>query len=233
MIQFFANPRSTYDAGNSCSCCCEMFKMTPGETNLLEIVYAQWTVPMAFKGITKNTAFDLIKLSPDTPVELLHVEPAEETATAGVELNGTLIPSATGPDGADLTWSPLPLYGPKNGTFDLNPDGTYDYTPSSGFTGTEIIYYEVSDGFNKVTGSLAIAVGNVPEQLTHAPAALSVLTSRRSIEPHRDALRVPIMAAPDAVQGTHYRLVVRQEAMDCDGGKFYHMSCYDIVIGKC
>lgn len=232
-IYFIANARGTIDSGNSCGCCCEVFKLTPGETNLLEINYSAWTIPMAFKGITKNTSFDLIQLSPPTPAGLLAVQPVEEQTAIGVPLSDSLDGFATGPVGSTFTWSPLPLYGPKNGTFVLNADGSYVYTPASGFNGLEVIYYEVSDGFNKVTGTLAIAVGTVAPQSSHAPAPLVIETNRRNYALDRDTLRVPVTANPDAVQGTQYRLTIRQEGMDCDGGKYYHMSCYDIVIGKC
>lgn len=233
MLYFIANPRGTIDQGNSCGCCCEVFKVTPGETNLLEINYSAWTIPMAFKGITRNTEFDLVQLTPPTADGLLTLSPAELDATPGATLADTLAPFATGPVGVTLAWSPLPLFGAKNGTFELLSDGSFTYTPRTGFTGLEVIYYEVSDGFNKVTGTLAISVGTVAEQLSHAPAPLVVETNRRGYALDRDTLRVPVTANPDAVQGTHYRLTIRQEGMDCDGGKYYHMSCYDIVIGKC
>lgn len=233
MLYFIANPRGTIDSGNSCGCCCEVFKLTPGETNLLEINYSAWTIPMAFKGITRNTEFDLVQLSPDTPDGLLAVTPGEAQTPVGVPLTSSLDTFATGPDGVTLTWSPLPLFGAKHGTFSLNSDGSYTYTPGAGYTGTEIIYYEVSDGYNKVTGVLAIAVGTVPEQLTHPPAAIVIETNRRGYDLHGDKLRVPVTANPNAVQGMQYRLTIRQEGMDCDGGKYYHMSCYDIIVGKC
>jgi hypothetical protein len=233
MLHFTANPRDTIVSGNACGCCCELFKMTPGETNLLEINYIAWTATMALRGLTTNTAFDLVKLSPDIAPDLLRVTPAEVTANPGAEITGDLTTSTVGPTNVTYKYFPLPLFGPKNGTFVLAQDGTYTYTSNAGYIGTDVIYYEVSDGYNRVTGTLAIAVGAVPQQLTHAPAPLFLETSRRSYLPDRDTLRVPVTASPDAVQGTQYRLTVRQEAIDCDGGKYYHMSCYDIVIGKC
>lgn len=233
MLYFIANPRGTFDQGNSCGCCCEVFKITPGETNLLEINYSAWTIPMAFKGITRNTEFDLVQLSPPTPDGLLKVTPAEFATALNVPLVDSLASFATGPSGVTLAWTPLPLFGATHGDFVLQGDGSFTYTPATGFNGTEVLYYEVSDGYNKVTGSIAIAVGTVAPQLAHAPAPLEIETFRRGYDLSRDTLRVPVSAHPDAVQGTQYRLTIRQEGMDCDGGKYYHMSCYDIVIGKC
>lgn len=207
--------------------------MTPGETNMLAVNYAAWVIPMAFKGITANTWFDLEQLSPATVSPPISVTPVETTATAGVEASGDLSGFATGADGAELTWFPMPLYGPNHGDFSLNSDGTWTYTPNAGYKGTEVLYYTVSDGFNKVVGTLAIAVGDVPAQLTHAPAPLYVTVARKKINPDLQMMEVPITAAPNAVVGTQYRLTVRQEAIDCDGNTFYHMSCYDVRIGKC
>lgn len=235
MFYFIANPRDGMAGGSSCGCCCETVSMTPGETNMLSVNYSAWVIPMAFNGITVNTWFDLERISPEPTAGNTAIiwTPAEATAIAGVEATGDLTANATGPEGATLTWFPMPLYGPNNGDFVLNSDGTWEYTPNAGFKGTEVIYYTVSDGYNKVVGTLAIAVGNPPAQLTHAPAPLSVLSSRKQIVYDRQTMNVPLAAAPDAVPGTRYRITVRQEAIDCDGNKYYHVSCYDVVIGKC
>lgn len=36
--------------------------------------------------------------------------------------------------------------GPSNGTLNLNPDGSFDYTPNAGFSGTDSFTYYVNDG---------------------------------------------------------------------------------------
>ena len=52
-----------------------------------------------------------------------------------------------------LTVNTTPLSGPSNGTLTLNPDGSFTYTPTSGFSGTDSFDYEISDG----NGGTAIA----------------------------------------------------------------------------
>ena len=46
-------------------------------------------------------------------------------------------------------------------------------------------------------------------------------------------LRFPVAISPGAKVGDIYRLTIRAPAMDCDGTTYYHVSCYDITIGKC
>jgi large repetitive protein len=54
---------------------------------------------------------------------------------------------------------------PLNGTLVSNGNGTYDYTPNTGYCGTEILAYQVSDGSTTITDYLTITVvciNNVP-----------------------------------------------------------------------
>lgn len=65
--------------------------------------------------------------------------------------------------------------GPANGTLSLSPDGTFTYTPSDGFAGTDSFTYAVSDGALTDTATAAItvnAVGGDPVAL--APSSCPV-----------------------------------------------------------
>ena len=59
-------------------------------------------------------------------------------------LTGSLTDLVSDPDGDVLSFSVV--NNPANGTLVLNPDGTYTYTPESGFAGTTSFTYEVCDG---------------------------------------------------------------------------------------
>ena len=48
------------------------------------------------------------------------------------------------PDGNPLT--AILVSGPSNGSLTLNADGTFNYTPNSGFTGTDSFTYKANDG---------------------------------------------------------------------------------------
>ncbi len=52
--------------------------------------------------------------------------------------------TATGTSGHSLT--PAVVTGPAHGTLTLNPDGSFSYSPVSGFNGTDSFTYDVSDG---------------------------------------------------------------------------------------
>ena len=45
--------------------------------------------------------------------------------------------------------------GPSNGAASVNPDGTIQYTPNPGFSGTDTFEYTISDG----SGATATATG--------------------------------------------------------------------------
>src|SRR5690606_41230992 len=50
----------------------------------------------------------------------------------------------TDPNGDPLTAQLVD--GPANGTLVLNPDGSFTYTPDTGFSGTDSFTYQASDG---------------------------------------------------------------------------------------
>ncbi|EDM72350.1 RTX toxins and related Ca2+-binding protein [Roseobacter sp. AzwK-3b] len=52
----------------------------------------------------------------------------------------------------------------ENGTVTVNDDNSLEYTPDPGFFGTDIITYEISDGFgNTDTGEVTVEVEEVPD----------------------------------------------------------------------
>ncbi len=63
----------------------------------------------------------------------------------GKTAKGNLLSNDTDPDGDDLVINKTPVSGPSNGNVVINPDGTYEYTPNDGFTGTDSLVYEVCD----------------------------------------------------------------------------------------
>ena len=77
-------------------------------------------------------------------------------------------------DGDTLSFS-VPVSGaPQHGSVTVNPDGSYTYTPSANFNGTDSFTYTVSDGKGgTTTGTIAIDVAAVNDGPTTAGGAAS------------------------------------------------------------
>ncbi|MGQ1889253.1 Calx-beta domain-containing protein [Thermophagus sp. OGC60D27] len=61
-------------------------------------------------------------------------------------LNGSsLLANDSDPNNHELTINTTPITPPENGTLEINPDGTFTYTPNEGFAGTDSFDYEVCD----------------------------------------------------------------------------------------
>jgi VCBS repeat-containing protein len=77
---------------------------------------------------------------------------------------------------------------PAHGTVTVNPDGTFTYTPSAGYSGPDFFTYTVSDGALQDTGMVSIAVTpslpviqppplpGPPAPVTPPPASVTKLT---------------------------------------------------------
>ncbi|MDB9707976.1 Ig-like domain-containing protein, partial [Planktotalea frisia] len=74
----------------------------------------------------------------------------------------------TDPDGDPLT---VTVATAPNGTVTINPDGTLDYLPDPGFTGTDTITYTITDGISgSDTATVPVTVGTpVPGNLPPEP----------------------------------------------------------------
>ncbi|MCF8459258.1 MAG: tandem-95 repeat protein [Flavobacteriales bacterium] len=60
-------------------------------------------------------------------------------------VSGDMLGNDSDPDGDNITINTTPYSNPTNGTVVINPDGTFDYTPNNGFTGTDVFSYLLCD----------------------------------------------------------------------------------------
>jgi len=67
-----------------------------------------------------------------------------------IKVSGNVLTNDSDPEGDVLTINTSPAIPPTYGTVVINTDGTYTYTPNSGFSGTDIFVYEVCDNGNPV-----------------------------------------------------------------------------------
>ena len=79
-------------------------------------------------------------------------------------IEGDLLANDSDPDGDDLTV--IGNTDPANGTVTVNPDGTFTYTPNTGFAGTDQFTYTISDGnggTDTATVTLTVAPNTAPD----------------------------------------------------------------------
>lgn len=62
-----------------------------------------------------------------------------------VPVSGQLLTNDTDPNGDNIIIQLPQISGPTNGSVVVNPDGTYTYTPNSGYTGPDQFVYEICD----------------------------------------------------------------------------------------
>ena len=87
-------------------------------------------------------------------------------------VTGNLLTNDNSSGGA-MTATTTPIVAPTNGTISINPDGSYTYTPTTGFVGTETVQYKVCNAAGICdTASLVIQVLDLPSATdNNAPIA--------------------------------------------------------------
>lgn len=78
------------------------------------------------------------------------------TRTPSGSATGNVLTNDKDPEGGVLTINTTPVVGPSNGTVVINSDGTFTYTPNSGYTGPDQFVYEVCDNFTPKACSQAV-----------------------------------------------------------------------------
>ncbi|SEC01422.1 protein of unknown function [Tenacibaculum sp. MAR_2009_124] len=94
-----------------------------------------------------STAIVFIEVLPD--VSSQNEAPIANTDTGvtlvNVNLTGNVITNDYDPDGDIITINTTPITNVSNGTLSLNTDGSYTYTPNTGFIGEDSFIYQICD----------------------------------------------------------------------------------------
>ena len=235
--------------GNSIcdTCCCEPMLLRRGDTSLVTINYAPWSVTIGGPGImpTLESAMELIADSCPTNEIDGHVPPSntnyELTTAVNTALNFDL-GSNVGPSGNTFLYrAPLMLSGPRKGVLSLQPGETagsalYTYTPNNGFEGYDSFSYTTVDAQGReVIRHVSIKVGALnafqdPTVMSLTPYVdqSKIVTDQRS-----QMVRFPIYMPTSVLDCEVHRLTIKQPAQDCDRNTFTHTSCYDIRVKDC
>ena len=123
-----------------------------------------------------DTATVSVTVSDASPINTAPVAVDDAATTdAGILVSGNVLLNDTDADG-DVLSASLDV-GPANGLLSLNADGSYDYTPNAGFTGTDFFTYIVSDGNGgSDTGTATLTV--------NATSAVNVIDATAAQEVH-------------------------------------------------
>ena len=88
------------------------------------------------------------------------------TTPSGVPVSGNVVLNDRDPEGTPLVVSTTPVTSPTNGTLILSQNGTFSYSPTPGFVGTDSFVYQVCDSgtpieCTKATVYLQVTVGSI------------------------------------------------------------------------
>lgn len=168
------------------------FKYTPTE-NYSGSDSFTWQATDTFGGTDTGTVTITVSNVNDNPVA------ADSTieATAGKAYEGTL--SATDIDSDSLTFSTQTS--PDNGTLSIDSSGSFTYTPSEGFNGTDDFTFQVSDG------SGGTDQGTVTVTITQSESESPPVTEEN---------QAPVTSGFDTLTGANTELNATLTATDAD-----------------
>lgn len=248
MLYFTADARDGVSGatGGVCNtCCCAAFTMRPGETNLLQINYAPWSVPLGGRGLTEGTNYKATKNTDGCATGDVagFAPPTNEhislTAVTGVPEVFDMLPSAL-PTGNSFTFELIDLVGGfSHGDATLTSAGVLTYNATAGFVGYDVGYYRMTDGQGRVfQGFIGIsvnggAIGSTENNYRDTSFVPYIDPSRIIVNKAQHFVQLPIYMPAIALPCEVYRLEIQQTAMDCNNNVFTHYSCYDISAGNC
>lgn len=253
MLSFNADPRDGASVGGSCgTCCCDSINMRPGETNLVTINYAPWSLPLTPPGIIPGGLawdFEVDTSGCSTAAVDGFAPPSntnyEATVDLGSDTDVTIDLTANMlPAGNTFVYSLVPLSGPVFGTVAVSAAGSAVYTPNSGYTGYDYFSYKVTDGQGR-TVIRHVQVITFPDGGSADDPSLSgKLDGRMSLVPRIGPTTVAVdqrlqlvqfaLTMPLNVQPCErHRLTLRQTAQNCAGTLFNHVKCFDLRAKDC
>lgn len=246
MLYFHADARDGVMAGAVCSaCCCHTLNMRPGETNLVAINYAPWTLPIGSPGIVPQLEFDLVADESSCPTSAIEgfLPPENTNYPALVTPAGILLAidlsTNEAPAGNTFIYSIVPMYGPRYGTLvqtGLAGAPTFDYTPNGGFTGYDYFSYKMEDAQGRsIIRHVRISVGSHLAKANAGRMSLVPFIDTAAIQTSTvmQEVRFPLLMPISVRSCERFKLTIRQPAKDCAGNLYQHLICFDIIPKDC
>lgn len=242
MLHFDAKPRDgSHSAGCGCdTCCCEVFRLRPGEKNLLQINYAPWTLPLGGRGIVPSTSIDVERISKtcmENRVDGFH-HPKNSSFRVSepdcVPVKFNLCDHAQPADN-DFVFSLVPLSGPECGDVVVQEDGCVTYTPNAGFSGFDYFSYLMEDAQGReIIRTVEVKIGTAYRPSPHLMADRPYpFTSDAVYNQHAQTVGIPIYMPLNTPMCESFRMTVKQRAADCHGNCYDHFMCFDIHPADC
>jgi hypothetical protein len=232
MMHFTVEDYTAVDSG-CMKCCCEKLSLKPGTITKVSVGYAPWAVPIGQLHCAPQFQLELMDTCPvpaGSNMPPAAVSDVKFSTAVDSLLQNTLTNMIKDPESAALTFKLLPLYGAKNGKFDLKTDGTFSYMPMSGFKGEERFYVSASDGANTVVFEVMIAVGIDGAAMLATP---HISIGPASVDNRYYTVSFPVIVTPAAAECEVWRLTVLQTALDCACICYTRTDCFDIAVGRC
>ena len=216
------------------TCCCEKMLLKPGTTEKVSVLYASWAVPIGFLHCDPQFQIEQMETcpvpTPGAPQIISQDGMVRFDTGTNVVLNANFGDKIADPDGDPLVYKVLPLYGPRYGKLQLDPNGPFSYAPQAYFKGEERFYISVNDGKQTVNFEVLIAVG-IDAGLMKPTPTLTV--GKPSVDQRYYTVSFPITLSPAAQPCEVWRLTVLQNALDCDCTCFARTDCFDVHVAKC
>jgi hypothetical protein len=244
VLYYEADPRDGGQGTGCNTCCCQTLSLRPGETNLVTINYAPWSLPIAPPGIVPTMEFAIThdqSACPTTAIDgFLPPTNTNQTLTtaAGAPLVVDLGANAA-PAGNTFSYEIVPMNGPLKGTFTATGapgSGQFTYTPNPGQTGFDYVTYRMIDAQGREvvrTVQVSIGVHSDRADLSRLSLVPFIDPSKVKTNGHNQTVSFPIYMPMTCRPCDEYRLTIRQPARDCERNEYNHLSCYDIRCKDC
>lgn len=245
MLYFDIDPRDGGPVGAACSaCCCQTFSLRPGETNLLRINYAPWSLPIGYPGIVPTLGYSIEKddsgCSSDPlggftpPLNSNYQLTTPQDNPLPIDLSVGVFPISN-----TFTYRIIPLNGPNYGTVTqtgLANGPTFMYEPAASYTGYDYFSYETMDAQGrKIQRTVQISVGNHFDQPEPWRLAMEpfIDVSKIVTDQRYQTVTIPIHMPLAVLDCESFRLTIKQPARDCNRTVFHHIACFDVIPKDC
>ena len=244
MLYFDADPRDGGQGAGCNTCCCASMSLRPGETNLVTLNYAAWSIPIAPPGIVPtmehsiglnesscpNSAIDGFLPPTNTNYELN--TPASTVLAIDLGTNAA-------PAGNSFSFEILPLEGPNRGSLvqtGAPGSANFEYTPNGNLTGFDYFSYRMTDAQGRsIVRTVRVSVGAHLDRPDRARMSLVpfIDQTKISVDQRNQTVSFPVYMPLSCRPCDEYRLTIRQPARDCDRNQYNHLSCFDIRCKDC